>query len=441
MGAPTGQRGYNWAMRYFLGVIAFILAVLFSVAIHELGHMIPAKKFGALVPRYMVGFGPTLWSKTKGETEYGIKAILLGGYVTILGMFAPAKPETVVGRLEGKKITYRQYQELDEQVKSQVKLTYAQEAREASQEELPPGKEDRAFYRLSVPRKIVVMSGGIFTNILLCIVLVAITVAGFGFRAASTTLEKVPKCLGSEATCEYGPAYQAGLEAGDKIVSWGGKPTPKWEDVRQAVQESTGDPVTVVVERNHETKEFTLTPKKLAGGNYVAGIVAKEYRQRGGVKEIADNVWLMFSGTVAAIVKLPVSLYELTVNMFNSTPRDPNGAVSIVGVGMLAGQIASAQGGSITWADRFAAFFSLMAALNMALFVFNIIPLLPLDGGHIAGAMWEGIRRQFAKWRGKPDPGYVDVARATPLTIGVWVTLILMMVILIAADVLKPVSF
>lgn len=431
-------------MMYFLGVVAFIIGILAAVAIHELGHMIPAKKFGAFVPAYMIGFGPKLWSKKIGDTEYGIRAILAGGYVNISGMYAPAKDHVVVGKLDGKKIRAAEYRQLDEETQARVKLTAAEDARQASAEEIPPGYEHRAFYLLTVPQKLAVMFGGPVTNLILSVLLIAIAMGGIGYRMPSTTLEAVPQCLNQQTTCaasEEGPAYQAGLKAGDKIVSWNHTQINSWEEVRLAVQTSGDKSVPVVVERDGKQLEFQIKPHKTDTGSVVAGIVSKQERQHGGPVEIAKTSWHMFTGTAYAIVYLPVSLYKLTVNLFNSTPRDPEGAVSVVGVGMLAGQIASAHGHGIGWLDRIASFFALMAALNMALFVFNMVPLLPLDGGHIVGALWQGIRSTWARWRGKPDPGPTDVARATPLTITVWILLMLIMVILVAADIIKPVTF
>lgn len=133
-----------------LGIVVIVVGILASVALHELGHMIPAKKFGVLVPDYAVGFGPALWKKKIGETTYALRAILLGGYVKIIGMYAPARAGT---RLVGRS----------------GKPTLAQEARQGSAEEIPAGQESRAFYLLSAPKKIAVMLGGPLMNLLICV--------------------------------------------------------------------------------------------------------------------------------------------------------------------------------------------------------------------------------------------------------------------------------
>ena len=156
-----------------LGIVVILVGILASVALHELGHMIPAKKFGVLVPDYAVGFGPALWKKKIGETTYALRVILLGGYVKIIGMYAPARAGT---RLVGRS----------------GKPTLAQEARQGSAEEIPAGQESRAFYLLSAPKKIAVMLGGPLMNLLICVVLSAVTMMGIGAPTPSRTIADVP---------------------------------------------------------------------------------------------------------------------------------------------------------------------------------------------------------------------------------------------------------
>ena len=409
-------------MSYAIGILLTIVALMISVALHELGHMIPAKKFGVYVPQYMVGFGPTLYSRQVGDTEYGVKAILLGGYVRLAGMYAPAR--------EGVKLTNRKGQ-----------MTLAQEARLASAEELPKGRESQAFYNLSVPKKLAVMLGGPITNLLLAIVLFAIIVLGFGFNVATTTLDQVPQCIGTTSqTCTKqnpkSPAYEVGLRAGDKIVSWGPVQASSWDDVVNAIEHQDGA-AKVVVQRDGVLQEFDVTPVQV-GERKVAGIISKVERERGTLGDVGDITWQTFKGTASIVLVLPRAVWDVGVQLFTDAPRDPNSVLSVVGVGRIAGEVSAEQG--VGLADRAMLLLSLWASLNMALFVFNLIPLPPLDGGHVAGAFWEGLRRTFNRVTGRPDPGPADTARMVPVSYVIFVLLMAMTVLLIVADIIKPIS-
>jgi membrane-associated protease RseP (regulator of RpoE activity) len=147
--------------------------------------------------------------------------------------------------------------------------------------------------------------------------------------------------------------------------------------------------------------------------------------------------------TFGVVWSIPQKMVGVVQAVAGSGERDPNGPVSLVGIGRVAGEVASAQAApdiTVTWWDRFAVLLSLIASLNLALFAFNLIPLLPLDGGHVAGALWEGLRRQVARLRRRPDPGPVDVARALPIAYGVASLLIGMSVLLIVADIVRPIK-
>ncbi len=411
-------------MSYLIGILLTIIALMISVAFHELGHMIPAKKFGVYVPQYMVGFGPTIYSKQIGETEYGVKAILLGGYVRLAGMFGPAHEGT-------------------RKVNRKGQITLAEEARQASLEELPPGREDQAFYKLSVPKKLTVMLGGPVVNLLMSIVLFAIIIMGVGITMPTTTLANVPACMGTESTtCSDEapplPAYEAGLRGGDTIVEWNGRATKSWNDVVEAIDSAGTKPAPVTVERDGQLKEFEVGTIEFEGRS-VAGIQSQVAPVRGGVAEVADISWQTFSATAQIILVLPKAVWSVGEQLFTDQERDPNSVLSIVGVGRLAGEVSS-EGEGVTVGDRAVMLLSLWASLNMALFVFNLIPLPPLDGGHVAGAIWEGLRRTFNRITGRPDPGPADTARLVPLTQVVFVLLLAMTILLIAADIIKPIS-
>ncbi|WIK65297.1 M50 family metallopeptidase [Gleimia hominis] len=407
-------------MGYLLGIVLAIVALILSVALHELGHLLPAKKFGVYVPQYMVGFGPTLWSKKRGDTEYGVKAILLGGYVRLAGMFAPAREGVRTHKADGRP-------------------TLAQEAREASAEELPAGREPQAFYNLSVPKKLVVMLGGPTVNLVMSIVLIAIVMMGIGVQQPVTKLAQVPQCLGQ---CEQGapksPAYEAGLRAGDTVVAWDGHRVDTWPQLVEQITASGSRAVPVQVQREGKTKSYTVAPKAV-NGQAKAGIVAGFERRRASVVDVADASWHTFTATASVVLRLPKAVWDTTVGLFQDRPRDPNSVLSVVGVGRLAGEVSADTNPQVTVWDRAGVLLSLWGSLNMALFVFNLIPLPPLDGGHVAGALWEGARRTYNRMRRKPDPGPADTARLMPLTYTMVLVFAVMTLVLIAADIINPI--
>jgi len=142
------------------------------------------------------------------------------------------------------------------------------------------------------------------------------------------------------------------------------------------------------------------------------------------------------------VLRIPQKMAGIAKAAFGGGVRDPNGPMSVVGVGRVAGEVANGQlpGVADSGASKFVILISLIGSLNIALFVFNLIPLLPLDGGHAAGALWEGLKRQVARLRGRPNPGYVDVAKALPVAYAVSIALIGMSVLLIYADLVNPIK-
>ena len=430
---------------YVLGIVVLIIGIGLSVALHELGHMIPAKRFGVKVPEYFIGFGPRLWSFKRGETEYGVKAIWLGGYVKLLGMVPPAKP----GRAD----------KPDSMVA---------DARAESLAELGPDEQHRAFYRLSVPKKLIVMAGGILTNLALGVILLALALGVVGQSAYTSTLSSVSACVPADVDAAGAcadadapsPAAAAGLRVGDEIRSWNGAPTATWAQVQGAIRASGTAPAAVVVERDGQELTLTVTAVEVprtvyaADGSVVTGADGEpvtEQRPYVGIgpalgthrtspSQIPAVVGTAVGQTLRAIVTLPVGLYHAVAAGLGAEKRSPEGLVSLVGVGRIAGEVSSAGAGSgtVPFSVRLFSMLSLLGSLNLALFAFNLIPLLPLDGGHVAGALWEGARRRIARRRGRPDPGYVDTARMLPVGQAVFVLLIVMTLVLVWVDVVAP---
>ncbi|WP_022868424.1 M50 family metallopeptidase [Schaalia vaccimaxillae] len=405
------------------GIAFIIVGLMASVALHEVGHMIPAKKFGVLVPEYAVGFGPALLKKKVGETLYALRVVLLGGYVKIVGMYPPARPGTRLTNSKGQP-------------------TLAQEARVAAAQEIPAGQEHRAFYYLSAPRKIIVMACGPLMNLLICILLTSITMIGIGSATPTLTLSQVaPTILSAEGEVPS-PADQAGLKAGDTIVSVNGQRFDSWTQFQQTVAASSDEELEVVIRRDGTELPKRLTPAQSEDGRSIIGVSAGREYVSATFGDVLEANWRMFTGTASVVVRLPQAVWDVGVALFTDQERDSGGVVSIVGVGRLAGEVTgdSEAIGLVDTRQTVALLLSLLASLNMALFVFNLIPLPPLDGGHILGAIWEGLRRKASALTGRSDRGPADIARLVPLTWTVGALLTAMSVLLIVADLFDPIS-
>lgn len=432
-------------LAFVIGVVLMVVGLAVSIALHELGHLWPAKKFGVRVGQYMIGFGPTLWSRRIGETEYGFKALPVGGYISMAGMYPPSPALRQAQGSRGRA----------GRAAGGFFATMVQDARDANDETLHGEDDTRVFYRLPIWKRIVVMLGGPVMNLLFAIVLFAILLTGIGVQTATTTVARLSECVPTTTSTQCSdsdpaaPAEAAGIQPGDTIVSIDGQPVADFAEASAIIRSSREEQLTFVVERDGAEQTIQVTPATIqtevtaADGTTTTeevGFVgigpSVEYEKQpiwAGPQMAVQNV-----GAVAGIIwQLPAKVWDTAVDLVTGEERDPNGPLSIVGAGRLSGEVAAADSPIL---NRVAGFLSLLASLNIALFVFNLIPLLPLDGGHVAVALWEGIKRAWAKLFHRPPPKPVDATKLVPVTFVVVIALIAMGAVLILADLFNPVT-
>jgi membrane-associated protease RseP (regulator of RpoE activity) len=401
-----------------LGALAFVVALLVSVMLHEAGHFLTARRYGMKATQFFVGFGPTLWSRTRGETEYGVKAIPAGGFVKIVGM--------------------------------------------TPLEEVAPGDEDRAFYKQPAGRRAVVLAAGSTMHFLIAVVLV------FGVTFAVGVVDEQAPVLAAPQACVLetlpaqgqpapacgaagttaAPAQAAGLQKGDRVLSVGGTRTPTWESVVEQIRSSAGQPVPLVLERDGAQTTVTVTPVPVQRpsmkdpkttetvGAIGAGrtLVTERLGPVAAAGESVDRLGLIIKGTW-------ISLTEKlgTITKLYSDERDPQGLVGAYGAGRVSGEILAAD--ALPWSIRISDFLLLMAGLNLFVGIFNLLPLLPLDGGHLAVLGYEQARDRLRRLRGYRGPlQRVDLTRLLPLTYAVVVVFIGATLFILGADIVNPIS-
>ncbi|GAA3264482.1 M50 family metallopeptidase [Nonomuraea helvata] len=430
----------NWL--YVAGIILFLLGLMISIALHELGHLVPAKLFGFKVTQYMVGFGPTAWSRRKGETEYGIKWIPFGGYIRMIGMLPPRPGEdptkvrsTATGPFQG----------------------LIETAREAALEEVRPGDENRVFYRKKWWQKVIVMSGGPLMNFVLAFVFFTILLVGIGLPTDAPIVSPATEtCVipSSEqrAACKPGdrltPAAQAGLKPGDHMVSFDGATIGSWEDAKRLIRSHGAGPVKLGIVRDGKPMTFDVTliaqdqpnlddPEKTDKNVGFLGVRPTEVMERQSFGQVLGYMGGQTARAAGSIFNMPEKMVGIWRAAFSGDERDPEGPVGMVGAGRLGGEILTSD---LSNEEKIATFVNLLAGFNLAIGMFNLIPLLPLDGGHIAGGLWEGLKRAYAKIMRRPKPKHVDIAKLLPLTYAAALAMMIMAGLLVYADLVNPLT-
>jgi membrane-associated protease RseP (regulator of RpoE activity) len=390
-------------MSFLLGVAIFVVALLASIMLHEAGHFTTAKLFGMKATQFFVGFGRTIWSRQKGETEYGVKAIPAGGFVKIVGM--------------------------------------------TDLEDVDPADEARSFRRQPGWQRIIVLAAGSFMHFMLALVLLFIIAAGIGLESAGggTSVGTVESCVPSNMNvgCVKGdpasPASKAGVRTGDRIVSVAGIRVSTWTQMGKAIRaQHAGSEVPVVVDRHGRLVTLHATLASLSGHGSYLGVSPLAVFQRVGPLSAASyaghEFWTMLSGSASVVKSLPRAIPDLFAKNRANTPGGQ--VTSVVGAGNVTGQVLEAR---IGWQPKAGLVLLIIASLNIFVGAFNLLPLLPLDGGHLAVVIYERARAWLARLLGRPDPGPVDFRRLVPVSVGVFALLVGVGLLLIMADLVNPI--
>ena len=402
-------------MMFGIGIALFALAILVSVALHECGHMWVARATGMKVRRYFVGFGPTLWSTRRpnklGSTEYGVKAIPLGGFCDIAGM--------------------------------------------TSVEELTPDEAPYAMYKQKVWKRVAVLFAGPAMNFVIGLVIlygIAISWGLPNLHAPTTAIIGQTACVAPEISkgkvgdcAGIGPAAQAGLQAGDTVVKVGDTTVSTFEQMATAIRKLDG-PVPITYERNGQTHTATVDVAQTqrytkesgdspatVGAIGVAAALPPGPTQYNPLTAVPGT--LAFTGDLTvelgkSLAKIPTKVGAL-VHSIGGGERDPETPISVVGASII--------GGDTVEAGLWVAFWFFLAQLNFVLGAVNLVPLLPFDGGHIAIATFEKIRDMIRRARGMVAAGPVNYLKLMPATYVVLAVVVGYMLLTVTADLVNPI--
>jgi membrane-associated protease RseP (regulator of RpoE activity) len=363
-----------------LGIVLFIISILLSIGLHEFGHFITAKKFGIKVEQFFIGFGPKLWSVTKGETEYGVKALPFGGYVRIAGM----NPF----------------------------------------EEIAPEDSARVFKAKKPWQRAIVLSAGSFTHLVIGLAIIAAVLAAYGEPAPSTKIGEVQNTFENKPS----PAAAAGIKPGDVLVSINGHPIHEWDDATSILHSLGGRDAAIVVRRGGQnlTLRAHLADHNPGGDKigYLGVGTAVVTHRYGPLSAIGTGARRVGEGIVLSIQALgklfaPSSIHRLFSEVAGNQPRSVQDPSTVVGI--------TSQAGGLLGSGNFAGFLSLIAYFNIFIGTLNLLPLPPLDGGHLAVVAYEKVRRRE-----------VDMRKLIPITVTVISIFGSLFLLLLYLDIVRP---
>jgi membrane-associated protease RseP (regulator of RpoE activity) len=392
-----------------LGWLIFLVALLFSVMLHETGHFVMAKRFGMKAPRFMVGFGPTLWSTTRGGTEYGIKAIPLGGFTKITGMTAL--------------------------------------------EDVDPEDEPHSFRRAPGWQRLIVLAAGSFMHFVLAAVLIFGVALGIGIESSNTTqLGDVATCVAPSVTAldngtpctpkdAKSPAAAAGLQAGDQVTSFNGVKVSSWDQLSAVIKDvRPGARVSIGVDRDGRPLTLHTTLSAVPGrpGAYL-GIGPATVIQSASPLAAINYVGSGFAQEITGSGGI-ISHLRTEIPLLFSANRSHNAGANVTSVVGAANDTGQALAANVGWEYKASFILLLIASVNIAVGVANQLPLLPLDGGHEWAVIWERTRAWFARRRGRPDPGLVDYRKLAPVSFSLFAVLAVLVLLITYADIVNPVN-
>jgi membrane-associated protease RseP (regulator of RpoE activity) len=389
---------------YLIGVLIFVVAILVSIMLHEFGHFATAKAFRMKATQFFVGFGSTIWSVRRGETEYGVKALPLGGFVKILGM--------------------------------------------TSMDDVDPAEEPRSFRSKPGWQRVIVLSAGSFMHFLIAFVLLWAVAVGIGSVSAASTKVTVAACVptGSRALCTAkdprSPAAKAGLKTGDTIVAVAGKPVRSYAGLVSTIRkQSPGTPVKLIVRRDGQLIDLSavlVQPRwdKRKNVSFLGVSQSAVYTRAGPISALgqaASGFGTIVTESFSGLAKIPCAIPVLFAK---DRSHSACGQISsVVGAANVTGDVVEQ---SRNWRTTAGGILEIIISVNIFVGIFNLLPLLPLDGGHIAIVLYERARAMWARWRRRPDPGLVDISKLIPVSVGVFALLVCLSLFIVAADIFNP---